>query len=266
MRIEIDVPDELFEKIAEKVAERVEALATAGGGRQYMDAAEAARYLACSKQRIYDLTSRREIPFFKFGSRLLFERRDIDAWLAQARVEPDPVPGLPIARPLRPQTRSAHRSKERPTRRKCSASTRAKSLPSPLSFTEEQNERAAKALGLSRQEFDQLDPRRSAELWEERVRRLGLLSEEQNEVLLCIAPVEAPAPRTGASDPIASSTVSRSAARVSRFGGGTLRVDAPLLRRSWMIRRANSSSWPGVDPSPARPRSGRRCPRRRGGP
>ena len=48
----------------------------------------------------------------------------------------------------------------------------------------------------------------------------------------CIAPVEAAAPRTGVADPTTSSTRSKSAARVSRFGGGTFLLDAPLPRRS----------------------------------
>jgi hypothetical protein len=43
---------------------------------------------------------------------------------------------------------------------------------------------------------------------------------------------------TGRSDPTASRMRRRSAARVSRFGGGTFLLDGPVPRRSWSIRRA----------------------------
>ena len=44
---------------------------------------------------------------------------------------------------------------------------------------------------------------------------------------------------TGATDPTSPSTANRSAARVSRFGGGTFRLDAPVPRRSCKIKREN---------------------------
>ena len=49
-------------------------------------------------------------------------------------------------------------------------------------------------------------------------------------------------PRTGRSEPTASSTADRSATRVSRLGGSTLRLDAPVPRRSCRISRENVAS------------------------
>jgi excisionase family DNA binding protein len=39
------------------------------------------RTLACKRQRIYDLVSRRTIPHRKEGSRLLFKLSHLDAWI-----------------------------------------------------------------------------------------------------------------------------------------------------------------------------------------
>lgn len=43
---------------------------------------EAAAYLNCHRQRIYNLVSDRTIPFRKDGSRLLFRLSELDDWLA----------------------------------------------------------------------------------------------------------------------------------------------------------------------------------------
>ncbi|MGN6166743.1 MAG: helix-turn-helix domain-containing protein [Solirubrobacteraceae bacterium] len=48
----------------------------------WLDVTAAAEYLACKPARIYALTSARRIPFTKDCSRLLFNRRELDRWLA----------------------------------------------------------------------------------------------------------------------------------------------------------------------------------------
>ena len=41
----------------------------------------AAEHLACARSRIYALVSARRIPFHKDGSRLLFNRDELDQWV-----------------------------------------------------------------------------------------------------------------------------------------------------------------------------------------
>lgn len=48
----------------------------------YMSVAEAAEYMRCQPQRVYDLCSARRLTKFKDGSRTLLHRDEIDAYLA----------------------------------------------------------------------------------------------------------------------------------------------------------------------------------------
>jgi excisionase family DNA binding protein len=78
--IEITVPAEVIETIAESVAsqlgERLRAQPETWIGVEH-----AAVHLACPKSRIYDLVSGDRIPHERDGSRLLFRRSDLDAWV-----------------------------------------------------------------------------------------------------------------------------------------------------------------------------------------
>jgi excisionase family DNA binding protein len=76
----IDLPPELIETIVELVIERIaEDQVPVEDG--WLTVAEAADYLRCPKSRIYGLVSARRIPFEKDGSRTLFRRSKLDAWL-----------------------------------------------------------------------------------------------------------------------------------------------------------------------------------------
>lgn len=48
---------------------------------QWLTVIEAAEYLRCPKSRLYALVSARRIPFCKDGSRTLFNRDELDAWV-----------------------------------------------------------------------------------------------------------------------------------------------------------------------------------------
>jgi excisionase family DNA binding protein len=47
--------------------------------------AEAASYLKMPLHSIYKLTSKRVIPFYKPGKRILFDVSELDAWLLQSK-------------------------------------------------------------------------------------------------------------------------------------------------------------------------------------
>jgi len=77
----IALPDELIEKIAERAAEMVGARTAASNeppNSPYMTTLEAAEYLRCSRQRIYDLLSAGRLPRLKEGGRTLVARADLD--------------------------------------------------------------------------------------------------------------------------------------------------------------------------------------------
>lgn len=78
----LELPDELLERLAHRVAALLaerEAPAEAGG---YLDVAGAAEFLACGKSRIYALVSAGRIPHYKDGSRTLFDRAELRAFVA----------------------------------------------------------------------------------------------------------------------------------------------------------------------------------------
>ena len=53
-----------------------------------MNLTEVAEYLSVSKQCIYNLSSRGEIPHYKpNGKRLYFRKSEIDAWWSRRRIE-----------------------------------------------------------------------------------------------------------------------------------------------------------------------------------
>ncbi len=75
----LDVPPEVVEQIAERAAAIIEHKAPAAS--PWLTVGEAAEYLRCPKSRVYSLVSARRIPFVKDGSRTLFSRVELDAWL-----------------------------------------------------------------------------------------------------------------------------------------------------------------------------------------
>jgi excisionase family DNA binding protein len=56
-----------------------------GEGR-YLDAWQAALYLRTTVGSLRQKTSRREVPFVRFGGRVLFDRAQLDAYLAARAV------------------------------------------------------------------------------------------------------------------------------------------------------------------------------------
>lgn len=80
LALALDVPGELVEQIAQRAAAiMVEHEAPAAS--PWLTVGEAAEYLRCPKSRVYSLVSAGRIPFVKDGSRTLFSRGELDAWL-----------------------------------------------------------------------------------------------------------------------------------------------------------------------------------------
>jgi excisionase family DNA binding protein len=76
--IRIELADEEIQRIAHKAAAIVQdQLATEL--EPFVGVAEAAAYLSCKPQRIYE--QRHRLPHYKDGRRLLFRRSELDAYL-----------------------------------------------------------------------------------------------------------------------------------------------------------------------------------------
>lgn len=84
MRAQLELPDDVVERIAERAAEfvleRLESQPTATGS-EFLTVAEAAELLRCKPQRVYDLLSDGRLERFKDGSRVLVRRADCVAHL-----------------------------------------------------------------------------------------------------------------------------------------------------------------------------------------
>ena len=76
-------PDLLVEAVARRVVELLGEQRQDAEPEPYLGVEDAARYLACGRQRIYDLHSQGRIRCIKDGSRLLTRRSWIDDYLEQ---------------------------------------------------------------------------------------------------------------------------------------------------------------------------------------
>ena len=79
MNVRLDIPDELVEAVAVRVAELIGTRETS----PLLTVDEAAEYLRCAPKRIYDLTSQRRLDFVKDGSRTLIRRAALDLYLSK---------------------------------------------------------------------------------------------------------------------------------------------------------------------------------------
>jgi excisionase family DNA binding protein len=78
--LSFELPPDFVDQLARRVAELTATKAT-GTREGYLDVEEAASYLACDKDRIYDLKSMGRLRYAKDGRRLLFRREWLDAAL-----------------------------------------------------------------------------------------------------------------------------------------------------------------------------------------
>ena len=74
--LELHLDPRDLERLAELVAERLERKP-----EPWIGVRDAAEHLGCRPQRIYNLVHARAIPHRKDGSRVLFRRSELDAWL-----------------------------------------------------------------------------------------------------------------------------------------------------------------------------------------
>lgn len=78
MNVQLALPHEALEAIARRAAELVIEHGGVGEARELLTPEEAAEYLRCSRQRIYELRSSGRLPKTSEGGRALVRRADLD--------------------------------------------------------------------------------------------------------------------------------------------------------------------------------------------
>ena len=53
--------------------------------QKYMTAQELAAYTRLAKSTIYLMVERNEIPYIRFGKRVMFESREIESWIEEKK-------------------------------------------------------------------------------------------------------------------------------------------------------------------------------------
>jgi excisionase family DNA binding protein len=84
-RLSLTLPPDALEAIAQRAAEILAQQIGNQPTSPYLNVDEAAAYLRCSRQAIYDRVSQRALEPARDGRRLLFHRDQLDAYL-QGRV------------------------------------------------------------------------------------------------------------------------------------------------------------------------------------
>lgn len=86
MRLNIDLPPELAELIARRVAELLTDQVTGPADPdRLLTVAEAADYLRAKPQRVYDLVNQQRLPAERDGKRVLIRKAALDRYLAGGR-------------------------------------------------------------------------------------------------------------------------------------------------------------------------------------
>lgn len=81
MNVSIDITEAMVERIAERAAEMLADRQAEPVADGFLDVDAAADFLCCPKSRVYSLVSAKRIPHHRDGSRLLFDRQELRAYV-----------------------------------------------------------------------------------------------------------------------------------------------------------------------------------------
>ena len=80
LRLELPVPPELVEAVAQRAAQILEDRQE-DSRSPWLTVDQAAEHTGVPKQSLYKLTSAKAVPHRKVGARVLFSRQELDEWL-----------------------------------------------------------------------------------------------------------------------------------------------------------------------------------------
>lgn len=81
MSLALDLPDELVDQIAERVAAKLADRQPAGDDGWLRGADKIASYIDAPRSRVYALASADRLPVERDGSALIARRSDLDRWI-----------------------------------------------------------------------------------------------------------------------------------------------------------------------------------------
>ncbi|MHB8137980.1 MAG: helix-turn-helix domain-containing protein [Smithellaceae bacterium] len=91
MKVELNIPQELVDQIADEVLQRLLPAIVANGkckDDSILNVKELTEYLKVDENWIYQRTRNHKIPFIKKGKYCLFRKSAIDAWLNRDAIKP----------------------------------------------------------------------------------------------------------------------------------------------------------------------------------
>jgi excisionase family DNA binding protein len=144
---------------------------------RWLRAKEAAEYLGWTRSALYKRVQSKSIPHYKVGGVLLFKTDELDRWLEEHRVEPrggyDYSEPAARRRPPPGSKRGTSRGSEKGLRELLpKPKSRKRALPPPLSGTDEQKDRWALELEITRDELEEMSPLEFEKAWKARNERL----------------------------------------------------------------------------------------------
>ena len=77
----IDLPDNLLDRVADLIAARINARTADPNGSPWLTGKQAAGYLGCSISRVRTLTLTGELPHHRDGRRPLYHRDELDEYV-----------------------------------------------------------------------------------------------------------------------------------------------------------------------------------------
>jgi excisionase family DNA binding protein len=81
-RLSLELDDAALEALAELIVPRLAGrIGSEQPAQRWLDVGGAADYLRCPRSRVYALVSAGRIPVHRDGSRLLFDRPELDEWV-----------------------------------------------------------------------------------------------------------------------------------------------------------------------------------------
>lgn len=80
-----ELDDAALDALADRLAPRLASRLVETAAKPWLNAEEAADYLACTRDRLYDLAQLGKLEPRRDGRRLLFRRTDLDAYVEATR-------------------------------------------------------------------------------------------------------------------------------------------------------------------------------------
>ena len=87
-----------FTEIADKLDQIQRQVSQKSPDPEWLNLDEACAYLNLGKSAVYKKTMNHELPFYKFGKKLMFKQCELSEFVTSHKAGGDPLPGVKIER------------------------------------------------------------------------------------------------------------------------------------------------------------------------